>query len=350
MQRTLVTGGAGFIGGAIVDLLVARGEEVVGLDCFHPAAHRARPALHPGATWVEADLADPDHADRLDEALEGVDAVCHQASMVGLGTSFDDIVDYVHHNSVGTARLLRRLAADGAVRRVVLASSCVVYGEQPYRCDRHGALRAPPRRVEDLAEGRFDPRCPHCGGPLTPLEVTESTPLDPRNVYATTKVNQEHLVENFARQTGTPISLLRYHNVYGPHMPRDTPYAGVASIFRSALEAGRPPRVFEDGGQRRDFIHVRDVARANLAALQAPASVVGPFNVATGSPRTVGEMATALARAVDPALAPEITGDYRLGDVRHIVCSPTRAAELRWSAEIDMATGMEEFATAPLRP
>jgi dTDP-L-rhamnose 4-epimerase len=144
------------------------------------------------------------------------------------------------------------------------------------------------------------------------------------------------------------VTALRYHNVYGPRMPRDTPYAGVASIFRSSLAAGNAPRVFEDGGQRRDFVHVRDVAAANLHALRA--SVPGPFNVASGTPRTVGDMASALARAVDPALAPVVTGQWRAGDVRHVFASPERAAaELGFTANEDFEAGMREFASAKLR-
>ena len=165
----------------------------------------------------------------------------------------------------------------------------------------------------------------------------------PRNVYAATKVAQEHLRAAYARETGATVSALRYHNVYGPRMPRDTPYAGVASIFRSAVAAGRAPRVFEDGGQLRDFVHVRDVARANVRALEHPAP--GAFNVASGTPRSVGEMARTLAHR--PV---EITGEWRAGDVRHVFASPQKAQrELGFEAEEDFAAGMREFATAPLR-
>ena len=179
------------------------------------------------------------------------------------------------------------------------------------------------------------------------MAVSEDAPLDPRNVYAATKVAQEHLCAAFARETGATVTALRYHNVYGPRMPRDTPYAGVASIFRSALAAGRAPRVFEDGAQRRDFVHVRDVAAANVLALEADAP--GTFNVASGTPRTVGEMAEALARAIDGP-APEVTGEWRAGDVRHVFASPKRAATvLGFRAEEDFEAGMREFATAELR-
>jgi dTDP-L-rhamnose 4-epimerase len=270
--------------------------------------------------------------------------------MVGLGSDFADVADYVRENDLATAVLLATLARRAFRGRLVLASSMVVYGEGAYRCAEHGSLAPPPRVAADLAAGRFDPLCPTCGRRLHPAAVTESARLDPRNVYAATKVHQEHLCFAFARETGVPVVALRYHNVYGPRMPRDTPYAGVASIFRSELAAGRPPRVFEDGRQLRDFIHVRDIARANLVAL-APDAPTGAFNIATGRPRTVGEMAGALAREAGPGAPPPVTtGEYRLGDVRHVFASPElAAAELGFTATEDFDLGMREFARAPLR-
>jgi dTDP-L-rhamnose 4-epimerase len=181
--------------------------------------------------------------------------------------------------------------------------------------------------------------------------VPEDAPADPRNVYAATKLHQEHLVTAYARETGAPVIALRYHNVYGPRMPRDTPYAGVASLFRSALAAGHAPRVFEDGRQRRDFIHVDDVARANLLALTAPESVTGPFNVASGTPRTVADLAAAIAAAFPGAPAPEVTGEWRLGDVRHVFASAVRAAEvLGFRAEVPFGVGLVELSGAPAAP
>jgi dTDP-L-rhamnose 4-epimerase len=344
----LVTGGAGFIGSHIVDLLLAEGHAVRSVDALLPAAHRERPDyLDPAAELLEGDLRDPAVAAR---AVAGVDAVCHQAAMVGLGVDLGDLPEYVGHNDLATAQLLRALAARGFAGRLVLASSMVVYGEGRYACAAHGIVAPAPRRREDLDAGRFEPPCPRCGRPLEPRTVPEDAPPDPRSVYAATKLAQEHLCAAFARETGVPVCALRYHNVYGPRMPRDTPYAGVASIFRSAFAAGRAPRVFEDGGQRRDFVHVRDVARANLLALTAP--VEGAFNVASGTPRTVLELARALADACHgpPAAAPQVTGEWRAGDVRHVVASPERAArELGFTAREDFAAGMAELATAPLR-
>jgi dTDP-L-rhamnose 4-epimerase len=341
----LVTGGAGFIGSHVVESLLDTGRSVRVLDAFLPGAHRERPDVDPRAELLEGDLRDPDVAAR---AVAGVSAVSHQAAMVGLGVDIGDIVDYVAHNDLGTAVLLRALAARGFRGRLVLGSSMVVYGEGRYRCARHGLVRPGPRRASDLAAGAFEPPCPECGSPVVAEPVPEDAPVDPRNVYAATKLAQEHLCLAFARETGASVAALRYHNVYGPRMPRDTPYAGVASIFRSAYAAGRAPRVFEDGGQRRDFVHVRDVARANLLALDG--SPPGVYNVASGVPRTVLELARALGAAIPGAAAAVVTGEWRAGDVRHVFASPERAAaQLGFRAREDFEAGMRELAHAPLR-
>jgi dTDP-L-rhamnose 4-epimerase len=348
-MRILVTGGAGFIGSQIVDQLVDDGHEVRVIDLLLESAHGVVPDyLNPSAEFIHGDIGDPRTAQ---SALAGVDAVCHQAAMVGLGLDLGDAPDYVRHNDLGTAVLLAALAARGFTGRLVLASSMVVYGEGRYTCRAHGDVRPGPRRVEDLDARRFEPACPRCGDALAPVAIAEDGRLDPRNVYAATKLQQEHLCSAFAREAGASVFALRYHNVYGPRMPRDTPYAGVASIFASALAAGRAPRVFEDGGQLRDFVHVRDVARANALALGAPDASAGVYNVASGNPRSVLEMATALAAAHGgQAPDPVVTGQYRLGDVRHVFASARRADDrLGFRAREDFAEGMAQFARAPLR-
>ena len=299
------------------------------------------------AELIVGDIADPEVAAA---AVDGVTAVSHQAAMVGLGLDFAEAPDYVTANDLGTARLLAALAARGFRGALVLASSMVVYGEGSYQCPRHGSVRPAPRSRADLEAGAFEPPCPRCGEPLTPRPVGEEAPLDPRSVYAATKLQQEHLCAAFAREAeAVSYTALRYHNVYGPRMPRDTPYAGVASIFRSAVAAGRSPRVFEDGAQLRDFIHVADVAAANVLALRRQ----GPpraFNVASGRPQSILRMAELLSAEADSGAPPEVTGEYRLGDVRHVFADPGRAREeLGFVAEIDLARGMAEFATADLR-
>jgi dTDP-L-rhamnose 4-epimerase len=346
VELVLVTGGLGFIGSHVVDALVERGSAVRVLDCLHPLSHRAEPDYrNPAAEYARGDLRDPA---TVAEAVRGVTAVCHQAAMVGMGVDLGDAPGYVAHNDLGTAVLLAELSAAGFAGRFVLGSSMVVYGDGRYRCGRHGDVAPPPRSREALASGRFDPVCAVCGDPLVAAPVPEDAPLDPRTIYAATKVAQEHLCVVFGRETGAAVTRLRYHNVYGPRMPRDTPYAGVAAIFRSALEVGAAPEVYEDGGQLRDFVHVSDVAAANLLALEAGRP--GAYNIATGDPTTVSGMAGALCERLRPGVTPRITGRYRLGDVRHVIGSPARArGELGFRARIAFAEGMDEFARAPLR-
>ncbi len=372
MTRVLITGAGGFIGSHVTAALVEAGHQVTALDVGHPAAHRGpAPDSVAGVPVLDADLRD---RAALRRALTGVEAVLHQAAMVGMGVDLADLPEYVGCNDLGTAVLLAEMARAG-VGRLVLASSMVVYGEGGYTCTRCGPVRAAPRRADDLAAGRFEPPCPGCGSPLNPTLVDEDARLEPRSVYAATKLAQEHLASAWAAGCGGRVVALRYHNVYGPGMPRDTPYSGVAAIFRSALAAGRAPRVFEDGAQRRDFVHVRDVARANLAALAAtgprpggtladhrpggtladhrpggtPPAGFRAYNIASGMPTTVGEMAAALAAAAGGP-SPVVTGEFRAGDVRHVVAAPTRAGtELGFRARIDLPTGLAEFVNAPLR-
>jgi dTDP-L-rhamnose 4-epimerase len=320
-SRILVTGGAGFVGSHVVDHLVTAGHEVVVLDSLVAHGHADPPWLRPDVELVRGDVRDPE---AWRQAARGVAAVCHQAARVGLGVDFGDVRRYVDDNDAGTAAGLWALHELGFRGRFVLASSMVVYGEGRYRCSDHGEVRPGPRSADDLAAGRFEPPCPRCGVPLRWDAVGEGAPTDPRNVYAATKLHQEHLCAAFGHEHGVPVTALRYHNVYGPRMPRDTPYAGVASIFRSAVERGRPPAVYEDGGQTRDFVHVADVARANVAALTVDEPVVGPLNVASGEPRTVLDLARAICDGTD--LEPVVVGGGRLGDVRHVVASPDRAA------------------------
>ena len=346
-MRVLLTGAAGFIGGRVGDLLRENGHDVVGGDAMLGTAHP------PGATLpARVQRLDVRDGSALDPLLDRVDVVCHQAAMVGNGVDAQDLPDYASHNDVGTATLLAAMARHG-VDNLVLASSMVVYGEGRYVCPQHDDVLPLPRRTEDLDAGIFDPRCPRCDSLLGWATVDESATFRPRSSYAVSKVAQEQYAQAWATLEGGRCVALRYHNAYGPHMPADTPYAGVAAVFRSALERGKPPLVFEDGGQMRDFVHVDDVARANLAAVERVHDHdpgVTAYNVCSGHPRSIAQVAEVLSDAVG-GQPPQMTGRHRAGDVRHVVASPAAAvAGLGFAATVAPDDGLHAFATAPLRP
>jgi dTDP-L-rhamnose 4-epimerase len=269
-----------------------------------------------------------------------------------MGLDFGDAPRYATDNDLGTAVLLAELAAARFTGRLVLSSSMVVYGEGSYECPGDGPVRPRPRSVVDLEAGRFDPSCFWCGGPLKWSAVRESSRLDPRSVYAATKVAQEHLSSVWGREVGATVVALRYHNVYGRRLPLETPYAGVAALFRDRLRRGDAPLVFEDGGQMRDFVHVTDVASANLAALEhrLPPGAFEPFNIGSGRAVSILDVARALGAAFGPgAPEPVVTGTYRLGDVRHVVASSERAeTRLGYRAAVGLADGMADLAMEPL--
>ena len=346
-MRVLLTGSAGFIGAAVAAGLEERGHDVVRVDLMLPQAHGT--SVPPDGTHH----LDVRRAGEWAELLRGVDVVCHQAALVGAGVRVADLPDYAAHNDLGTAALLAAMHEAG-VHRMALASSMVVYGEGRYACATHGEQVPPPRSRASLEAGSFDNHCPTCEEPLDWVLVEEDARLDPRSTYAASKLAQEHYASVWSRQAEGSVVALRYHNVYGPGMPRDTPYSGVAAMFRSSIERGESPRVFEDGKQMRDFVHVSDVARANLAAIDAVAAEgpgsFRPYNVCSGSPVTIREVADLVVAGTGADLTARVTGEYRIGDVRHIVASPERARrDLGFTALTGPEEGLREFATAPLR-
>lgn len=338
-MRVLLTGAAGFIGGHI-DSALRPDHDVVAIDAFLGSAHGSVDSVD-GITRVDV----RDH-DALVELLAGVDVVCHQAAVVGAGVDAADAPAYASHNDFGTAVLLAAMA-DSGCRRLVLASSMVVYGEGKYRNSAGDIVTPGPRT--GLENGQFDNTDPATGEILDWTLVDEDSALQPRSTYAASKLAQENYALAWSLATGGSVTALRYHNVYGPHMPRNTPYSGVAAMFRSSLESGRSPQVYEDGKQARDFVHVSDIATANVLSIEANLPGFTALNVSSGHPITIGEVASTLSAACSGP-APEITGNYRSGDVRHIVASPELArTTLGFSAAVDPVDGLREFATAPLR-
>jgi len=342
-MKVLVTGASGFIGRHVTAALQAQGHDVVQVDLLLASAHGEGAVAPDGVHRV--DVRD---ADGLLPLVAGVEVVCHQAAVVGAGVDALDAPAFASHNDFGTAVVLATMEAAGC-RRLVLASSMVVYGDGRYACADHGVVTPPPRTASDLSAGAFDCRCPFDGSVLTWVLVDEDAPLRPRSLYAASKLAQENYALAWSLATGGSVTALRYHNVYGEGMPRDTPYSGVAAMFRSSLESGAAPRVFEDGRQTRDFVDVRDVAAANVAAVEHQLAGFHPLNICSGRPSTIGEVADRLSH-LHGGPAPVVTGQFRPGDVRHVVADPARAAELLgFRAAIGLDDGMAEFAHAPLR-
>jgi dTDP-L-rhamnose 4-epimerase len=345
VSRILVTGGAGFIGAHLVDALLGEGKQVRVLDSLDPLAHAGGVPAHlsPEAELVVGDLRDRDAVDR---ALDGVERVFHLGGVVGNGESMVNVRRAVDVNSSGTATLLEAaLARRDRIRRLVAASSMVVYGEGSYSCAEHGLRSPPPRPAEQLRRRDWEPRCDSCGAELAPVATHETAPLRPASVYAITKRDQEELVLVLGEAYGLETVALRYLNVYGPRQALSNPYTGVAAIFAARLLNGRPPLVFEDGRQIRDLVHVLDVVRATRLAMDAEGAPGHAINVATGRQVRVAELAARLAEALGVPLGPRITGEARAGDIRHCFADVRRARDLLgFEARLSLAEGLPELA------
>ncbi len=347
MRVALVTGGAGFVGSHLADRLLGDGWQVRALDNLDPLAHPSGRVPEHLAAEVELIAGDLRDRETVESALAGVEVVFHLGGVVGNGESMVNVRRAVEVNSAGTATLLEALLARrDAVRRLVVASSMVVYGEGAYRCPEHGRVAAPGRTAEQLRLRRWEPLCPRCARELEPVPVAEDEQLRPTSVYGITKRDQEELALVLGRAYGIETVALRYLNVYGPRQALGNPYTGVAAIFAARVLSGRRPLVFEDGRQLRDLVHVSDIVRATLAAMDAPTAPGQAINVAAGRRVEILELARSLARELGrDDLEPELPGEFRAGDIRHCLADTTRARELlRFEAETELADGLPELA------
>ena len=318
--KILVTGGAGFIGSYLVDALVDNGHDVRVFDNLEPQVHGARRQvpeyLNPAAELVIGDVRD---RSALKDALEGVDVVFHYAAAVGVGQSMYQIRRYVEANTLGGATLLDILANERlGVRKLVVASSMSIYGEGKYECGKCGVGYPQLRQDDQLRERKWEMLCPSCGGEMQPLPTDEDKPLFPTSIYAVTKRDHEEMFLCFGRAYGIPTVALRLFNVYGPRQALSNPYTGVAAIFSSRLLNGQPPVIYEDGLQSRDFVHVGDVVRASLLAMERDEADYEVFNVGTGRSLTILAIARMLIDSLaDGEIEPQVVGKYRRGDIRH---------------------------------
>jgi dTDP-L-rhamnose 4-epimerase len=348
METVLITGGAGFIGSHLADAYLQAGYRVRILDNLEPQVHGGlrEAGGRPDYLAAEAELVVGDVRDReaLARALDGVTVVSHHAALVGVGQSMYDIERYTSVNSVGTAVLLDVIVNQRLpIRRLVVASSMSVYGEGTYRRPASAADRFPDLRPRGQLEARqwevFED-----GEPLAPVPTREDRPLKPASVYAIGKRDQEELALVVGLGYGIPTIAFRYFNVFGSRQALSNPYTGVAAIFAGRLLNGKAPMVYEDGEQRRDFVHVADVAAANIRAAEAGADVTGVMNVGSGQSVTVSEIATTVAEGLGVSIQPSVTNKFRFGDVRHCYADITRArTRLGWEPKHTLRSGAPEL-------
>ncbi|MBI3269730.1 MAG: GDP-mannose 4,6-dehydratase [Planctomycetes bacterium] len=344
-DRVLITGGAGFIGSYVGDRLLEDGFDVTAFDSLDLQVHgrRARPRyLNREVRLLRGDVR---NAAAVKKALARIDVVCHLAAAVGVGQSQYEVRRYVDVNDVGTATLLDVLAnGKHRVRKLLVAASMSSYGEGAYACGKCGLVRPPLRAPGEAGPGRWEPVCPRCRGPLTPAPTTEDQPYHYNSTYAITKATQEALVLNFGRTYGVPAVALRFFNVYGPRQSLSNPYTGVAAIFMSRAKNDRPPVIYEDGLQSRDFVSVHDVAEACRLAIRKPDADGRSVNVGTGSPLSILSVAEVILKCLGKSFAPQLTGTFRKGDVRHCFPDLTLARTLLgYEPRVSFEAGMKEL-------
>jgi dTDP-L-rhamnose 4-epimerase len=342
-MNILVTGGAGFIGSHLVDALISEGHRVRVLDALVSQVHEdERPKnLHPDAEFMFGDVCD---AARLNQALEGIEVVYHQAAEVGVGQSMYEMQKYVRANTYGTSVLLEKIVERReGIRKIIVASSMSIYGEGAYR-ENDETVYPQLRPTAQLLERRWEVESPKTGLPLKPVGTTEEKPLFPTSVYAVTKQDQEQLFLVVGRAYNIPAVALRYFNVYGTRQALSNPYTGVCAIFSSRLLNDQPPVIFEDGGQSRDFTHVSDIVQANLLAMKTEAADYQAVNIGTGRATSIKQVAELLAAGLGKEIEPEIVGKYREGDIRHCVADISRARNLLgYEPKVTLEQGIPEL-------
>jgi dTDP-L-rhamnose 4-epimerase len=346
MAKVLVTGGAGFIGSHLVDALVEADHEVVAFDNLDPAAH-PQPARLPAyanakCRYVLGDVRDKE---ALRKVVKDAEVIFHHAAAVGSGISMIDIRRFVEVNSVGTANLLELVIENrDRIKKLIVASSMTAMGEGTYECSLHNLQYPFLRPIEQLERQEWEVKCPQCGAPLRPLPMTEDRPLQPVSIYGLAKMDQELETMLVGRFYQIPVVAFRYFSVYGPRQSLTNPYTGVIARFGTRLISGKPPLIFEDGQQLKDLIHVRDVVRANLMAMEKDAANYHVFNLGNGAGISVHRIARLIAEKLGSSIEPVFTGQYRGGDARHGWADISKARRLLgWQPSLTAEEGMADL-------
>lgn len=361
MKTILLTGGAGFIGSHIADGLLRAGHHVRIYDALIPQVHNPDQNNNGNHQWpdyldsncerIQGDIRD---RPRLKDALDGVDVVYHLAARVGVGQSMYEIQEYTDVNVGGTATLLDIVANESSIRnrlsKLIVASSMSNYGEGAYKCPVHGVVSPSVRSNEQLAAKIWEPQCPHigesqiaCTETLQPIPTSESKPLQPTSIYATTKRTQEELCLIAGRAYEIPTVALRFFNTYGSRQALSNPYTGVLAIFCGRLLNRKSPIIYEDAQQIRDFIHIEDLVQAALLVMDHADAKDSTFNVGTGQPISIYEVATTLAEYMDVSISPEIAQQSRLGDIRHCYPDISALSKLGYAPKVSFEKGLDEL-------
>ncbi len=340
LKRALVTGGAGLIGSHVVDLLISEGWTVRVLDNLEPQTHRrGKPAwINPKAEFIQGDLRD---RDMVGAALDGIDVAFHQAAYGGY---MPEMAKFVHVNSLGTAQMIEIIREKNLpIKKIIVASSQAVYSEGAGECPKHELVFPHVRPVEQLRRGDWEVHCPICGAITKSVPTPENAPVGGETVYGLTKVDQERLVLLWGKQVGIPTVALRYSCTYGPRQSIFNPYTGVIAIFCTRLLNNLPPVLYEDGQQTRDFSFVEDIARANLLAAETDKLDGLPVNIGSARGTPIREIAEQLGEILKIDIAPELNGDFRPGEMRHLTSDTTLAQSAGYKPNVDLAGGMARY-------
>lgn len=345
MEHILVTGGAGFIGSFLIDELIQRGHRVRAFDNLTPQVHangRLPSYLNPKAEYLWGDMR---NHEELTRAAQDIDVIFHEAAAVGVGQSQYDIKRYVEVNTGGTANLLDLLVnTKHHIKKLIVAASMSSYGEGASVCPRCGEVNPAARSETQLKHGEWELSCPYCQTIVQPIATRETKKRECTSIYAVTKNNQEEMAMIIGRAYGIPTVALRYFNTYGPRQSLSNPYTGVAAIFISRIKNNQRPVIYEDGRQTRDFISVHDIVDANLMAMEKEEANYQIYNVGTGKPLPIWEVASGLISLAGKELEPDITGQYRKGDIRHCFADISKIQkELGFQPKVSFSQGMEEL-------
>ncbi|UOE41531.1 SDR family NAD(P)-dependent oxidoreductase [Chryseobacterium suipulveris] len=347
-EKILITGGAGFIGSNLALHLLEQGKEVVVLDNLSSQIH-GNPDESPlyqsiksKVTFIKGDVR---NSDDWKQALKGVHKVVHLAAETGTGQSMYDIQKYIDVNCSGTGILLNYLAnEEHEIDRVIVASSRAIYGEGKYHCTEHGIVYPESRKESDMAKGEFEPKCPVCNSELKLLPTTEDSKIHPSSVYGITKQFQEQTVLNVCGSLGIDAVGLRYQNVYGPGQSLKNPYTGILSIFSTQILNGNNINIFEDGNESRDFVFIDDIVKVTAMALDNENASGKSYNVGTGKQTTVLQVAENLRKIYGSEVEINISGNFRIGDIRHNIADLTQLQnDFQFTPEVMFEEGIAKF-------